>query len=489
MPKRKPTVDEWIRDYKELNYQSGKLFCRACVKMIQCEKKYNIIQHLKTTLHKECLKKFTNKSKQSTIGESLASTGQNEQREFYFDLCKAMVQSNIPLNKLKNTNFKTFLEKYCKLHIPEESTLRKNYVSLVYNETIHEIKELIGSNYIWFTVDETTDVCGRYIANLIIGVLNEDVPTTGYLICSKELDATNNNTVSRFINEALINFYLPESVPSDKILLMLSDAAAYMVKTASNLKVFYGNLIHCTCLAHGLNRVAETIRQQFPLVNELIKNGKKVFIKAPLRVQLFKEQLPNTPLPPEPVLTRWGTWLDAALYYADNFENFKKIIFELPEAASKSIKDCQVVLIEKELKNNLAFIKSNLSFVSKTIKLLEKQQMLLVSSIKTINNFEDAIDNIPGPTGQILKNKLKDVLSKNEGFQKLKTIAMVLEGSIVSDLKMHPALMAKFKHAPITSVDVERSFSAYKNILSDRRQSFTTENLNQHLVIASFYRN
>jgi hypothetical protein len=30
--------------------------------------------------------------------------------------------------------------------------------------------------------------------------------------------------------------------------------------------------------------------------------------------------MPGIPLPPQPVLTRWGTWLDAAMYYADNFE-------------------------------------------------------------------------------------------------------------------------------------------------------------------------
>ena len=180
-----------------------------------------------------------------------------------------MVQSNIPLNKLRNSCFKSFLEEYCKMHVPDESTLRKNYVGSVYDETIQKIKELIGSHYIWFTVDETTDACGRYIANLIIGVLDEEIPTTGYLICSKELESTNSNTVSRFVNEAITRFYLPGPVPCNKVLLMLSDAAAYMVKTASNLKVFYQNLIHCTCLAHGLNRVAETIRQQFPL-NELI---------------------------------------------------------------------------------------------------------------------------------------------------------------------------------------------------------------------------
>ncbi|KRX29906.1 hypothetical protein T06_13412 [Trichinella sp. T6] len=31
---------------------------------------------------------------------------------------------------------------------------------------------------------------------------------------------------------------------------------------------------------------------------------KKVFLKAPSRVQLFKEMAPEIPLPPQPVLTR-----------------------------------------------------------------------------------------------------------------------------------------------------------------------------------------
>jgi hypothetical protein len=48
------------------------------------------------------------------------------------------------------------------------------------------------------------------------------------------------------------------------------------------LNFFYKKLIHCTCLAHGINRIAETIRLQFPLVNELVKSGKKIFVKAPL---------------------------------------------------------------------------------------------------------------------------------------------------------------------------------------------------------------
>ena len=38
--------------------------------------------------------------------------------------------------------------------------------------------------------------------------------------------------------------------------------------------------------------------------------------------------------------------------------------------------------------------------------------------------LEEAFNNIPGETGQIVQKKLKDTLFKNEGFQKLKKIAL-----------------------------------------------------------------
>jgi hypothetical protein len=39
-----------------------------------------------------------------------------------------------------------------------------------------------------------------------------------------------------------------------------------------------------------------------------------------------------------------------------------------------------------------------------------------------------------------------------------------------------------YKFAPITSCEVERSFSKYKSILVDNRQCFKVENLEQYLV-------
>jgi hypothetical protein len=46
---------------------------------------------------------------------------------------------------------------------------------------------------------------------------------------------------------------------------------------------------------------------------------KKIFRKAPSRLFLFKTEASNLTLPPEPILTRWASWINAAVYYCENF--------------------------------------------------------------------------------------------------------------------------------------------------------------------------
>ncbi|CAH1979427.1 unnamed protein product [Acanthoscelides obtectus] len=52
-------------------------------------------------------------------------------------------QSNIPRNKLEQPAFGKFLEKYCNRHIPNESTLRKNYTSII-EKVIEEVSLVPG---------------------------------------------------------------------------------------------------------------------------------------------------------------------------------------------------------------------------------------------------------------------------------------------------------------------------------------------------------
>ena len=155
---------------------------------------------------------------------------------------------------------------------------------------------------------------------------------------------------------------------------------------------------------------------------------------------MFKERQPNTPLPPEPVLTRWGTWLDAAIYYADTFGDFRKIINEFPESSSEAIKECQSVLKDKELQDNLAYFKSNFSYVSRAIKSLEKQGTCVVDAVEIINNFKDCSCAAPGCIGESVRIKLEQILSKNVGYQVLEKISAILKGDVVSDFTMDPGV-------------------------------------------------
>lgn len=59
------------------------------------------------------------------------------------------------------------------------------------------------------------------------------------------------------------------------------------------------------------------------------------------------------------------------------------------------------------------------------------------------------------------------------------------ETTDISELEneYYPNELASFKYAPITSVDVERSFSMYKSFLRPNRQSFTFDNIKKYLFV------
>ena len=77
----------------------------------------------------------------------------------------------------------------------------------------------------------------------------------------------------------------PHGVKYDNVLLLLTDAAPYMIKAGEELSVSYPKMIHVTCVAHAQHRVIETIRMLYPNVDKLIANARKVFVKSPSRLK------------------------------------------------------------------------------------------------------------------------------------------------------------------------------------------------------------
>lgn len=101
------------------------------------------------------------------------------------------------------------------------------------------------------------------------------------------LEKTNNSTVMQSFIDAC-SFLWMGSIQYDKVLLAVSDQASYMLLAMSNLKSLFSNLNHVTCLAHCLHRVCEIVRDEYDAANEFISAIRKVLLKAPARIQLYK---------------------------------------------------------------------------------------------------------------------------------------------------------------------------------------------------------
>lgn len=90
----------------------------------------------------------------------------------------------------------------------------------------------------------------------------------------------------------------------------------------------------------------------FPKVNKVVNNIKKIFLNASSRVEVYREIMQDIPLLPEPVLTKWGTWLEAGVFNASHFEVLKSVITRLDPDSSAIIKICPDIIKIKSVKND-----------------------------------------------------------------------------------------------------------------------------------------
>lgn len=78
-----------------------------------------------------------------------------------------------------------------------------------------------------------------------------------------------------------------------------------------------------------------------------------------------------------------------------------------------------------------------------------------------------------------------DLFNKNKGLVILRQINAVLLGENVQldDIYQNQTILSCFKYDPTTSVDVNRSFSVFRNMLTDNVINFTEEKLEMCMVI------
>lgn len=172
MPKSKTAtslkINELIKEFgSDMVYTDGSiLFCSTCSKKVNHDKKYYLQQHIKSEKHVKGMQLI--KTKTQMIGPLM------QKNEFYADLTKIMIATDIPFYKLKSEAFKSFFEKHVHRTLPDESTVRKNYLKDCYYSVLQKIRLEIGKNPIFVSIDETTDKAGRSVTNVIVGPLHEN---------------------------------------------------------------------------------------------------------------------------------------------------------------------------------------------------------------------------------------------------------------------------------------------------------------------------
>ena len=89
-----------------------------------------------------------------------------------------------------------------------------------------------------------------------------------------------------------------------------------MSSAEKTLKELYPSLMHVTCVVHLLHNCAVRVRAHFKNIDEVTATIKATIIKNKDRKKDFHDA--GLPSPPDSVITRWATWLRAALYYSEN---------------------------------------------------------------------------------------------------------------------------------------------------------------------------
>lgn len=122
---------------------------------------------------------------------------------------------------------------------------------------------------------------------------------------------------------------------------------------------------------------------------------------------------PCTPIPPQPIHTRWGTWIDASIYYATNFDEIKQFLEQCDPDEAQSIEDAQAAIAKPNIKKDLAFIKSNFHCLSTAITQIQARGSLLTDAIQIFMSVHPHLEAI-SKRKDFLK-KFNDVANKNLG--------------------------------------------------------------------------
>ena len=209
-PKERAAIasNKFPTEFKVLN---GSLWCLLCKSSVNCDK-----LHRQSKKHLAALK-LTDPNEQSILD----FTPDNES-SWHFKVTKAFLDCNIPLQKMTKKPLRTLFAEIGK-PLPSETKCRST-VKTIHETTMESIRKMMSHKKVFIVTDES-DVGGQKYVNTLLGLIAD--PTKTYLVeCQPIYQSPNAQLMLTKIDDVLK--YL--KIERTNLLLLLSDAARYMVK-------------------------------------------------------------------------------------------------------------------------------------------------------------------------------------------------------------------------------------------------------------------
>ena len=253
------------------------------------------------------------------------SKSQSKQTFLHFDpvnfkeqVVSSFLAADIPLHKPNHPSLKSLFARMEKV-LPSETAARACVAKLA-SQKEEQIQELLRDKKIFLIVDEAEVAKQKYIS-VLVGSL--DAPNQTFLVNCHPLDS-GRNVNSSIILHTVDDILRQLEIKRENFSLFLTDAARHMSSAGKTLKELYPSLMHVTCVAHLLHNCAMRVRTHFQNIDKVIATIKAATIKNKDRKKDFHDA--GLPSPPDPVITRWATWLRAALYYSENLPAVRAIV-------------------------------------------------------------------------------------------------------------------------------------------------------------------
>lgn len=443
-----------ITDTEMYCWPCDKEFIIACTSIKSC-----IGSHEKSKTHQTNLSDWKSKGCQvpTCIDEFIIEKDPWINR----DLTDLFCALNIPFFKVNNQKMKWFVRKWCNKTCPDESTLR-NHLKALYDKSIGEVRRALANTDIYVQLDEAS-IHDRAIVCILVGNLDGRKPRS-YCIDVTELDSSINSVKAQQCILKALNILWPDGVKYERVKLLSTDQAAYFLASGRTMKdSLYPRMLHVTCLCHALHNVCEKIKKDSFKSHRLVAALKTYYSKSSRRKFEIIEWIGEN-WPKEPIKSRWGSWVKYCVFLSRHYDDILTMFLALSDDSGLeclAMEEALELLHDPETKRELNQIYCMRAIVD-SIEKLEKRSL-------TVREQKDLIDS----TREILtvdyQEKLDQSLGRNPDYQGLIDLASSEGGDWC-------------RYAPMTSVDVERAFSQFKNILTDRRICFTSLNLKHYCV-------